>query len=177
MSDFRRATTARLDLRAMSVADVDELYPIFSDPAAWGYDPGSRHRDRATTQVYAERAGAKWSDGLSYWTVRLIETGEVLGTGGVQRHEPAHWNLNYRLAAAAQGHGYATELARAAVDAAHEHEPDLAVVAWIDRTNTASRRVAERLGLVSQGLHVQRMDGVSRLAYADRPLPAELLAN
>lgn len=36
----------------------------------------------------------------------------------------------------------------------------------------ASRRVAERLGLVDRSLRVDPSDGEARLAYADRPLDA-----
>ena len=131
--------------------------------------------DVAQTRRYAALAGSRWADGLSYWTVRLRDDGTVIGSGGVQLHGGgSHWNLHYRVATAAQGYGYATELARAAVEAAHEKDPALPVIAWIDEVNDPSRRVAQRTGLVSQGLRTQPADGRPRLAYADRDLPEGL---
>jgi RimJ/RimL family protein N-acetyltransferase len=170
------AVTERLDLRAMDAGDADELFAVFADPAGWWYDPAGRHTDIATTRRFIERAAARWpSDGLSYWTARRRRDGEVIGLGGAQRHRSGTWNLNYRLATAWQGHGYAAELARAAQQAATSVDPGVAFIAWIAPHNTPSRRVAERLGLVNRGLRLDASDGQARLAYADRALDDILL--
>ena len=171
MPDLRHVRTRRLDLRAVAAAAAEDLFPLLSDPALWTYDPSARHVDITQTRAYAALAGSRWHDGLSYWTVRLQEGGAVVGSGGAQLHGGSHWNLNYRIATAAQGHGYATELARAALKAAHEVDPAIPVIAWIDESNVPSRQVAERVGLVSRGLRHQPTDGRLRLAYADRELP------
>jgi RimJ/RimL family protein N-acetyltransferase len=121
--------------------------------------------------VWIERAAARWrTDGLSYWSVRLRDDGSTIGVGGVQRHPDGSWNLYYRFAPAHWGKGFATELSRAAVDAAGTVDPDVPVVAWILDENVASRKVAERLGFKNYGEQLDTNDGVMRLAYADRPL-------
>lgn len=161
----------RLDLRPMVPDDVDALFPLLSDPALWAYDPPRRHRTRADTAAYVERAASRWvTDGLSYWTVRLAGSEEVVGTGGAQRHPPGHWNLLYRVAVAHQGRGIAGELLAASLAAAAACDPGLPCIAWIDGTNTASRRVAARGGLVDRGPRGGCVDGVVRLAWSDRPL-------
>jgi len=170
VSDARHVVTDRLDLRAMEPRDADDLFPIFCDERTWWYDPPGRHVDIEQTRRYATVAAERWSAGLSYWTVRLRATGAVIGSGGVQRHVAGSWNLNYRLAPDAQGHGYATELVRAALDVAHATDPDSAVIAWIDAHNAPSRRVAERAGLVDRGVWPTPNDGRLRVAYADRAL-------
>lgn len=163
--------TERLALSPTSPDDAALLFPIMSDPAGYWYDPAARHRDIERTIAYLRRAKEKYEeDGLSYWTVRLRSTGEVIGIGGIQRHASPSWNLHYRLASAAQGSGYATELSRAALADAARVDPTLPVIAWILQNNFASRRVADRLGLIDSGLGVDRSDGKSRLAYADRSL-------
>jgi RimJ/RimL family protein N-acetyltransferase len=98
----------------------------------------------------------------------LQGTDEVLGVGGAQRQEGGNWNLYYRFAPRAWGKGFATELGLAALDAAHRHDGDTAVIAWVFPHNVASIRVAERLGLTNQGLHIDPSDGLNRMAYADR---------
>ena len=49
-------------------------------------------------------------------------------------------------------------------------DPSVAFIAWVDEHNTASRRVAERLGLPNRGSRLDISDGEVRLAYSDRPL-------
>jgi RimJ/RimL family protein N-acetyltransferase len=163
--------TPRLDLRPVVPGDAAALFPILSDPAGWWYDEAGRHRSPATTARWCERAAERWaSDGLSYWTVRDIDTGEVIGVGGAQRQRTGNWNLNYRIAGHRQRQGLAVELAQAAKDAALSHDPSVAVVAWVAEHNVPSRRVAERVGLIDRGPKVDPSDGQTRHAYSDRPL-------
>jgi RimJ/RimL family protein N-acetyltransferase len=155
----------------MAPADLGDLFRIFHDPIGWAHEPEGRHLTIETTAAFIDRATARWTnDGLSYWTVRLRETGEVIGMGGVQRHKTGSWNLAYRFDAGHWGHGYATEVGVAAIEAAHAYDDSVPVIAWIDEVNTSSQQVAERLGLVNQGLQVDGNDGQLRLAYTDRPL-------
>jgi len=113
----------------------------------------------------------RWaSDRLSYWTARRATDGIVVGLGGAQRHRSGTWNLNYRIATAHQGHGYATELARAAQAAATSVDPSVAFIAWVAAHNSPSLAVAQRLGLRNYGLRVDGSDGEPRLAFADRLL-------
>ena len=171
MENVRFTSTSRLDLVPADPVDTDELFVIMSDPDGWWFEPERRHVVPATTQGFLERAALRWDrDGLSYWTVRETGRSAVLGIGGAQRHASGGWNLSYRLSSAAQGHGYAAELGRAALDAAHQVDPDSPVVAWILETNIPSIRVAERIGLINCGQRVDQNDGELRIAYADRPL-------
>lgn len=156
----------------MSLDDLDVLFAINTDPESWRHDPAGRHLTPDQTRVWIERAAEKWTlDGLSYWTVRLRSDGTTIGVGGVQR-QPFGWNLYYRFRPSAWGNGYATELSRAAIEAATAADPDAAVIAWIDPHNQASRRVAERLGLTDQGLHPDKTyDNTLRHAYSTHPYP------
>ena len=198
MSYPSAVTTERLDLRPVDpVADLDALGRLFADPAGWWYEPASRHTDLETSRGWLDRAAQRWrADGLSYWTVRLREGGDVIGgggdviggggdviggggdvigVGGAQRHRSGAWNLLYRLDTRHQGRGYATELGRAAMEAAAFVDAAVPFIAWAAEHNTPSRRVAERLGLVDRGLRIDASDGAPRLAYADRELDDELM--
>ena len=168
--DHRLTQTERLELRAIDPErDVEALFAIWSDPASWWHAPEYRHPELQTTRAWLELEAAHWEGGLGYWTVRLRESGEVIGAGGARRHDSGFWNLLWRIDGARQGHGYATELGRAALSAATAIDDTLAAIAWIVPINVASRRVAERLGLIE---HEQRInkDGRYRIPYADRPL-------
>jgi RimJ/RimL family protein N-acetyltransferase len=171
-SSYLHVVTERLDLRKTDpVGDLDDLFAIFSDPAGWWFDPAGRHTDPARTQDWLGRAAARFDeDGLSYWTVRRRDTGEIAGVGGAQRQRTRAWNVNYRLDTVHQGQGFATELARAAFDAATRVDDTVPFVAWIAPSNAPSLKVAERLGLTNYGLAIDPSDGQQRLAWADRPL-------
>lgn len=172
MARLNEVLTERLDLRRTDPAtDLDDLFLIFSDPAGWWYDPDSRHTTRARTETWLTRAAERFDqDGLSYWTVRRRDTGAIIGVGGAQRQSTRAWNLNYRLGSAHQGHGFATELGRAAQAAASAVDAAVPFIAWVAPHNTPSVKVAERLGLTNHGLHADPSDGELRLAYADRRL-------
>jgi RimJ/RimL family protein N-acetyltransferase len=167
--NLETVATERLVLTAVQEDDTDDLFTITSDPRTWEHAPAGRHESRRTTLDWIKRAREFWAqDGLSYWLARLLRTEEVVGVGGVQRQSSGNWNLYYRLARMSWGQGFATELGVAALGAAHSHDGDAAVIAWVLPDNVASIRVAERVGLTNRGLHVDPSDGVTRLAFTDR---------
>lgn len=182
--DFRRMTTARLELRAVDDGDVDLLFDLLSDPRVWSHRPSAVHTDRRRTAAQVARYAADWRhDGLGYWTAWLAD-GTFVGTGGCVRRRVGDgptgdlWNLYYRVAADLQRQGYATELARAGRAAAAQVAGDLPVVAVVLAHNVASRAVAE-----AAGLHLVRGgpggDGGGRFTsvlFADRPVPAGMVA-
>lgn len=172
-------TTARLQLDPPREEDLEELHRIYSDARTWTHLPSGRFTDLATTR----EALAGWLDdwrreGLGAWVAR--ENGIVVGHGGCAVRQGVFWNLGYRFAPEVQGRGLATELARAAVDAAREHRPELPVVAYLLEHNPASAAVAEKVGLAlrHRGLDAGNPDpSAVRLVYADRELSeAELAA-
>lgn len=164
--------TDRLELRRPDpYRDLDHLFAIFSDPDGWWYDPAARHVDPERTRDWLTRAASRFdTDRLSYWTVRRRDDGSIIGVGGAQRQRTGAWNLNYRIATAHQGHGFATELASAAHTAASAIDTTVPVIAWIAEHNLPSRKVAERVGLTNYGLALDPSDDQPRLAYADRPI-------
>jgi RimJ/RimL family protein N-acetyltransferase len=57
-------------------------------------------------------------------------------------------NTYYRFAPSAWGHGYATEMAGAALGLAQRLLPDMPVIVRTRPANVAARAVAEKLGLM-----------------------------
>lgn len=166
--------TARLSLHVPRPADLPELHAIYADPRVWEHFPSLRHvREQQSREMLQAWIAAWEHDGLGPWIVRPREGGAMLGNGGCAVRAGVFWNLGYRFAPAAHGHGYATEVARAAVVAAREVNPELPIVAYLLENNPASRRVAEKVGLTLRHSGPDagnpRPDAV-RLVFADREL-------
>jgi RimJ/RimL family protein N-acetyltransferase len=149
---FERTTTERLLLRAVRESDVDAVFRLHGDPEASRF----RRSGPLRTLDAARELLALWLNdwaqhGVGYWAVeRLEEPGVVVGICGVRHKElegQQVLNLAYRLSPQLWGSGYATEVSRAALALCREHLPGIPVVALIDPRNTASIRVAQRLGM------------------------------
>jgi RimJ/RimL family protein N-acetyltransferase len=170
------ARTERLDLRAVSSADLGVLYELLSDARVWTHFPSGVHTDRQQTADQLTRFRHAWDrDGLGYWTAWL-HGGSFVGIGGCMMTHGVAWNLYYRVRPEQQGHGYATELAMAARVAASSLRPDLPVVASLLAHNAASRAVALAAGL-HQVWEGRDPDGATagqlQLLFADRDLTEE----
>ena len=157
MSDWRQARTARLWLDEPVEGDADALFAIHSDPASWRHFPSGLVTDPAAgaTMVGASRRRFE-RDGLAYWSVRDADGGPAVGRGGCMVPDEARgedgggrgwWNLYYRFDQRVLGRGYAAEMGRAALDAAHDVAPERPVLAFLLEHNVASRRTAEKVGL------------------------------
>lgn len=172
---FRHLLTERLELRALSMADMDEVHVLMSDLRVWQHLPSGVHTtpDQTARQLAREELG--WElDGLAYWSARLRDGDATFtGVGGCRLHVTAAWNLYYRIRPELQGSGYATELARAALGAARAVDPGIPIVASVLAHNTASRAVATALGLrlVWEGTESTGR----RLLFSDRDATPEVL--
>ena len=135
-------TTARLRLRAPSLADVPLLQEINDSVAdvslRTGGEDGTWHDLVQMTATWLLR-------GHGWWTVEDAE--DACGFVGLG-FEPGDREpeLGYLLASAARGKGYATEACAAARDYAWTgaHLPSL--VSYISDDNAASQNVARKLG-------------------------------
>lgn len=186
VSTHRHVRTARLTLDAITAADLEPMFELHSDPEVWRHLPSGQHRDVAQTAQFLQERERDWADGgLGYWGARTrahVPNGPpartLIGVGGCARRHGTVWNLYYRLSPAAWGHGFATEIARAARAAAAAVDPQLPVVAYLLEHNTGSRRTAERVGLTLAWRgpdHGNPDPAAVRLIYADRHLSTDVL--
>ena len=145
--------TARLTLRRLQPTDGPAMFAVHSDPATYRYSPDRPHPDLATSEEMLRACLHDWDTyGFGYWAVTLAQDEKrIIGFGGVEYRvwrEREVLNLYYRLTPSAWGQGYATELARAAVNLARTYLPQLPVVARTRAANIPSIRTAERAGLI-----------------------------
>lgn len=157
--------TARLRLRALSEGDLDELHRVYSHSLVEPWI-GHHTRDRVADELrmhitnQAER-------GWAFWAVEERATRRFLGDCGLQlldRHGP-EIELGYDLHPDAWGRGFATEAARATVDAAFDRLGLKRLLAVVKPHHAASRRVLEKTGFTQTG---------ERLAYGEQLLVYEI---
>ena len=184
--EYSHLLTERLSLDAVTHDDLDQVHALQADPQVWRHLPAGRHDTRERTAAYIASIERGWAaDGLGYWAIRpgrgqggSLPGGILLGVGGCTVRHDAMWNLYYRFSPAAQGHGFAAEMVKAACDAAADLRPDLPLVASVLAHNRSSQATALRAGLeqVWRGPDPGNPDvSAVRLIYADRPLSDGLI--
>lgn len=177
--------TERLLLTPLTLDHVDDYFRVYGDPRTWEHLPSGRHTDRGQSARAIERSiESRRATGFGHCAVVLrtpvdaLQAGTFLGSAGAAALPFDAWNLGYRFAPEAWGHGFATEAARVALAAAQAARPGTPVTARVLAANAASVRVLERLGLdlVWQGATSAEPAGpddtshLERLVFADRSL-------
>jgi RimJ/RimL family protein N-acetyltransferase len=149
--------TPRLVLRPRTLADTEACLAMDRDPEVTRFVSGP-WTDPAAHRAFVERRTlGPYPPGLGYWTVLRRGDGEFLGWILLipEDAQGPEVEIGWRLVRAAWGRGYATEAAAPVLRHAFAGLGLEAVVAEIDPANTASIRVAEKLGL-------RREDGARR---------------
>ena len=146
--------TQRLILRGHRLADFDDYFAMWSDPAvARAIGGGSATRE--TTWLRFLRYAGHWSlMGFGYWAVEWRETGRFVGEVGfadfrrdIDPSLDGMPEIGWALAREAQGLGLATEAVRAVVTWGDSHfDPSTRTACLINPDNTASLRIAETFG-------------------------------
>lgn len=142
--------TERLLLRRFTLHDVDDLLGIFSDPEAMRYYPATKGRQE-TIEWIAWNLKSYGEHGFGLWVVIRKDTTQFAGQCGLilQRDVDGrdeleigysfvrrHWNV-----------GFATEAAIACRDFGFINLGRTHLVSLIDPENSASKRVAEKVGM------------------------------
>jgi [ribosomal protein S5]-alanine N-acetyltransferase len=146
--DFAEIETSRLRLRAISASDWPAILTYMSDPHVTAFLP------EGTLDEKGARAFALKQSGNDREAVAVVEkaSGQLIG------HMPFHlwfvpqtYEIGWAFGQAHQGKGYATEAGRALVAHAFRSLNAHRVIATCQPENTASWRVAEKLGLRREG--------------------------
>lgn len=125
------------------------MVEMYCDPDVMRFIPGGACADenavRALLVGYAE---AQRTFGFSSWAVVERNSGQIVGDAGFGVFAPTgDVELGYTLSRRFHRLGYATEAARACLDAGLQHLNVPRIVAAVDAENRASLRVAERIGM------------------------------
>jgi RimJ/RimL family protein N-acetyltransferase len=143
--------TARLTLRLMTRDDIDDMLVIFSDPrvmASFGVPPFDRTRvERWVSGNLAHQE----KFGYGNFAVVHRSDGCLIGDCGLEHmdvHGRSEVEIGYDFRSDYWGRGFATEAASAVRDFAFGALGLDRVISTIRPENVASRRVAEKIGMV-----------------------------
>ncbi len=140
--------TARLRFREMREDDLDQIAEMLGDPEVMAFYPAVKtHAESAEWIARMQERYREHGHGL--WVIETHD-GEFIGDCGLtwqSANDAPVLEVGYHVRRASQRRGYATEAARACVElVARELAPTL-LTAIIHPANTASRGVAENLGM------------------------------
>lgn len=157
MQPLPELTTPRLLLRNWRDADREPFAAMNADRAVMEFMPALLTREES--DAFIERIVLHaHKHGFALWALETREAspagppGSFIGFAGLnetpfQAHFTPAIEIGWRLAKAAQGRGYATEAARAALDFGFRVAGLEEIVSFTTPNNLASRRVMEKLGM------------------------------
>jgi [ribosomal protein S5]-alanine N-acetyltransferase len=142
--------TPRFILREMTEADADQLVRLNANPNVIRYvGEGPVAGTEAALELLHTRVFPQYArHGVGRWAVIRKDDDRYVGWCGLKYLEDTReYDLGYRFYEEHWGRGYATETARAVLDWARAHLPNVRIVGKAHVDNSASIRVLEKLGL------------------------------
>jgi len=142
--------TKRLCLRHYVENDVEALIAALNDwaVAQWLVRPPYPY-SRQDAESYCAFVAADHANGCpTLFAVALREGNGCIGSTGIMRNEEGGAEVGYWFARAFWGRGYATEALTALLEYTRATHLASRLMATVDPTNVASRRVVEKCGFV-----------------------------
>jgi len=138
-------TTQRLVLRYQRESDIAFLVDLWIDEDMTKYTGGPREKSFLLREMQKTAAGPRMEE-YDLWPVVLKESGEPIGHAGfipkeIQGQELIE--LNYYIAKKNWGRGYAKEIAQGLIEYGFRVKKLRKIIAIIDPSNEASKKVAE----------------------------------
>lgn len=150
--------TERCALRETVEEDVDAFYGIYREPSITRYMEDlfpDRDQEIAYTREYRENVYEFYGFGI--WTVRLKETGEVIGRAGLSYREGFDEpELGFVIGLPWQRRGIGEEVCRAVLSFGRKELGFETVIAFAEPENQTSLRLLERLGFTPAGRELLR---------------------
>jgi RimJ/RimL family protein N-acetyltransferase len=143
--------TDRLLLRRWRPEDRAPFAALNADPEVMRYFPATL--DRAASDALVDRVEALFEEqGYGLWAVEVVGSGRFVGFTGLHPMPPGvpgagGTEVGWRLARSAWHQGYATEAARAVVDAAFGRLGLVRLYSMTAVSNAPSQAVMRRLGM------------------------------
>jgi ribosomal-protein-alanine N-acetyltransferase len=147
---MKAIATQRMNLEPITTLHTQELVELFSDPKLHEFVPFE-----VPTFEEQQKRCERWSQGRSpdgseiwlNWAARDKASGKVMGHFQSGIKQDGETSVGYVTARAFHGKGFATEAMRAVLECLRDQYKVKTVKAWSDTRNTASHKLAERLGM------------------------------
>lgn len=141
--------TARLCIRPYNLEDLAALHEILSDEVTMSFWP--RPFNFGQSEAWIKNRGIEnYPNGYGRFAVELKETGKIIGDAGLLRLEIAgevENDLGYIIKSDYWGQGFGFEAAKALMMYGFEDLNLQRICANMPATHSASRKVAEKLGM------------------------------
>lgn len=151
-----RIETDRLVLREVAATDFDDVQHIWSDPENVVFVGGKPSTPMQSWRRILNSAGMWPILNYGYWALDEKASGKFLGLVGFadfQREEPVGFSgdpeIGYVIDKSVHGLGYGKEAMIACMNWMDAHHPNRRTICMIEPGNTASLKIAERLGYVT----------------------------
>ncbi|KAM3113428.1 GNAT family N-acetyltransferase [Phormidesmis sp. 146-33] len=174
-----RFETDRLLIRDWNPAeDAEQAFEIYRDPEIFRFFRTAFSNPQPSSSVESQRERlqkvvdlyAQLNDGTGYWAIVLKTTGEIVGSVILKQlpdgenNPTGDYEVGWHLKKSAWGKGFATEAGRGAIEYGFTTLNLPVIYAVTHPENDASKRVAQRLGMIPQG-HTDRYYGVETALF------------
>ncbi|MEU2159215.1 GNAT family protein [Streptomyces sp. NPDC019396] len=172
-------TTERLELRAFTADDTEDLCAAYQDPVIQRWTPAlpiPYERNHAADFI-GRTVPNGWHDDTSYaFCVRPRGGGPLIGSAGLHHPREGGWEIGYWTAAGHRGRGYATETTLALARWAFTELGCVRLEWRAEVGNAASLAVAEKAGFTVEGVIRAGMQsrGTVRDSLVASLLPSDL---
>jgi [ribosomal protein S5]-alanine N-acetyltransferase len=144
--------TPRLILREFTLADAEDLFRIYSDKETMRFQVVPGDYSAEVERYYLGRHIEEYykTHGFGLWAVILKENNRLIGRCGLLRQpleDGEVTEVSYLIEREFWNQGYASEAASAVLKLGFEKYNFQRLVAFIAPENTASIRVAEKIGM------------------------------
>lgn len=137
--------TERLILRGFEERDFEGFAAMRADPEVMHFIGGAQQPHEAW-RTMAATLGHWCLRGFGFFCVEEKSSGALVGNcGTILPHDWPENEIGYSFTQAAQGKGYGTEAATAALSFAYKYLGWKTAISVIDKDNRPSQRVAEKL--------------------------------
>lgn len=140
--------TDRLKIRQVCESDQQSLKRVLGDAEVMRYSTVGVHNDGQIANFIAQCRQQYRQQGFGPWAIER-DNGQLVGLCGINCHEVEDTpllHINYRLAVAEQGKGYAGEAVGGLLQYARETLGLAELYALIDINNQASLKVVNKAG-------------------------------
>jgi RimJ/RimL family protein N-acetyltransferase len=162
------AETERLKIRRFHKTDLDALWAIMQKPEVmYAWESGFK---KSETRKWLNRQYTRYhKDGYGYFAATLKDTGRLIGQAGLMKSDingETVVEIGVIFDDTVWGRGYAVEASRACVDLAFNRIGIDKLYATIRPENTASVRLAEKLGMRKIGEYIK--------TYREKEMPHDV---